>query len=1140
MKSYSLLLTITLIVASLLPSFTVSKGQSASAQSELRGADLVGVRVHGEDGKLVTLYEESHALIIGISNYTNGWKTLDGVQQDVPEVKGALQKHGFVVEELMDKTKAGIRDGVETFINKWGQGENNRLLIYFAGHGETLTTKDGRKVGYIVPVDAPKAAKADQKALGAFKQSAISLDEVETWARQIESEHVLFVFDSCFSGILFEPRSAPQLPAAIMADMGNPVRQFITAGTAEQEVPDQSIFRAEFTKALEGAGDLNDDGYVTGTELGMHLRDKISNYTGGAQTPQYWKIRSRGLDKGEFVFVLRRKIDPSVIAAQKTRALASIGLAYASTAEKQEIMESYRRMLPRRRAVDDRYGEADILNKIGLIHESFGEFEKALDSFRRALVFWRLVNERRGESYTLNNIGRIYASLNENEKALSYYVQSLPIFRALFDRAGEGSALTNIGAAYAALGDTQKALTYLNDSIPYLRAVEDISGEAITLVTVGKVYASVGEKQKALEHYDQALAPLRSLGHRSGEADALSNAGDVYASLGHYQKAIDYYDQALSLRRMIGHRLGEAETLYSIARAEQGLGCFHKAQTRIEAALEITESMRDQVIGRELRSAFFTHGQKQYSLYIDLLQQLHLKYPSEGYSAAALLASERARARGLLDMLTETSIDFRAGADPYLIQREQELQRQLSQNLYAQMKLFDGPSSAEQVAAVKDKLEELTAQIDDVQTEIKRKSPRYAALKQQKPLDLKELQQVLDPDTLLLEYALGEERTYLWAVTQNSLKSYVLPPREQIETAARNFYYQLTTRPMEPRSEMDQRGMDLSRILLGVVASELNNKRRLVIIADGALHHVPFATLPDPKVEKIIASEIKAVSPLVITHEIVNVPSASSLAAFRRAQANRMPAPKVLALFADPVYDTNDVRVKAGRRMNGPIVRGSNENSSPYAQPLRSDGQEDSGGVGVWLMRLPYTKIEAQRILSFVRAGNAQAMFGFEANRDAALSPEIGQYRILHFATHSYFNNSRPELSGIFLSTVDATGQPQNGLLLAHDVYNMRLLADLVVLSACSSGLGKEVKGEGVVGFARAFMYAGAPRLMVSLWNVDDMFTAELMTRFYKGMLKEGLPPSAALRQAQLSLLREKKFESPYAWGGFVLQGDWR
>lgn len=1163
---YKIAVLLVMLLVSPIPSLTIAlTRQNADAQSDARGARLVGVRVQGDDGKEVILYNESHALIIGISNYTNGWKVLGGVKQDVPEVKQSLQKHGFVVEELLDKTKAGIRDGVETFINKWGQGENNRLLIYFAGHGETLTTRDGRKVGYIVPVDAPKA---DPNAPGAFKQAAISLDEVEIWARQIESKHVLFVFDSCFSGALYEKRSEPRMPAAIMAETAGPVRQFITSGTAEQEVPDQSIFRDVFTNALDGAGDLNGDGYVTGTELGMHLRDKVSNYPESAQTPQYWKMRSPGLDKGDFVFVVRRRIEPALIAEQKTRALASIGMAYVSSAEKRKVMEGYLRTLPRRREVNDRYGEAETLNKIGLIYESFGEYESALDCFKRALAFWRSVRERRGESYTLNNIGRIYASLDENEKALSYYTQSLPIFKALFDSAGEGSALTNIGAAYAALGETDKALESLNKSIPLLQAVEDTSGEAITLITVGKIYASAGQKQKALDYFNRALAPLRSVGHRSGEADALSNVGAAYASLGDYAKAIEFYEQALSLRRVVGDRRGEAETLYSIARTEQDRGRLNDARARVEEALEITESMRDQVAGRELRAAYFALGQKQYGLHVDLLQQLHREHPSEGYDAAALLASERARARGFLEMLAETSADIRVGVDPALARREQELQRQLNEKLYAQMGLFARPSTQEQVATVKKHLEELAAQLEDVQTEIKKSNPRYAALAQPRLPNLKEIQQALDPDTLLLEYALGDERSYLWAVTPNSVKSYVLPPREQIERAARYFYTLLTNRDQPPRPdanrEADRQGKTLSSMLLGVVAPELGRKR-LLIVADGALHYVPFAALPDPnapyqvgreavtkpltreglKVERDIASESEAARPLVMTHEVVSVPSATALTALRRGLANRTPAPKLFAIFADPVYDTDDERVKRGKAetrdsTSEPGVQSPDGSQTPSSQAPKPHGQEVFGDVGVRLARVYSSRIEAREILSLVPAGGALAMFDFEANRDRALSPELGHYRIIHFSTHSYFDSSRPELSGIFLSTVDEAGLPRNGLLMMHDVYNMRLNSDLVVLSSCRSALGKEVKGEGVVGFARAFMYAGVPRVVASLWNVDDRSTTELMVRFYRGMFKEGLLPSTALRKAQLSLLMEKQTASTYTWGAFVLQGDWR
>jgi uncharacterized caspase-like protein len=258
----------------------------------------VGVQVKAADGKDVTLYEGSYALVIGVSAYTKGWPVLPGVKTDVAEVSEALRNQGFQVETVKDPTSETLEREIKSFISKYGQTPANRLLIYFAGHGETVTTADGRKLGYIIPKDAPLYSTNP----GTFKQTAISMDEVEVYALQIEAKHALFVFDSCFGGALFQPsRSAPP---AITIRTGQPVRQFITAGTAEQEVPDHSIFREQFVEALKGSADMNGDGYITGSELGMYLEDTVSNYTKGAQTPPWGKIRNPSLDKGDFVFVL--------------------------------------------------------------------------------------------------------------------------------------------------------------------------------------------------------------------------------------------------------------------------------------------------------------------------------------------------------------------------------------------------------------------------------------------------------------------------------------------------------------------------------------------------------------------------------------------------------------------------------------------------------------------------------------------------------------------------------------------------------------------------------------------------------------------------------------------------------------------
>ncbi|MDX2033596.1 MAG: caspase family protein [Blastocatellia bacterium] len=243
-------------------------------------------------------YDESHALVIGISRYSNGWRDLPGVRRDIQEVCAALEKHGFKVTVKQDLNKAELEQALSSFVGAYGQKPGNRLVIYFAGHGHTLTTNDRRPLGYLVPANAPTPNEKDP---GPFKTLAISMSAIETHAREIESKHALFVFDSCFSGSLFRVRSN-NVPDSISAATDQQVRQFITAGTESQTVPDVSIFRSQFVKALGGEADYDRDGYITGTELGYFLRMTVTDYTKKMQTPEYGKLRDPDLDKGDIVF----------------------------------------------------------------------------------------------------------------------------------------------------------------------------------------------------------------------------------------------------------------------------------------------------------------------------------------------------------------------------------------------------------------------------------------------------------------------------------------------------------------------------------------------------------------------------------------------------------------------------------------------------------------------------------------------------------------------------------------------------------------------------------------------------------------------------------------------------------------------
>jgi hypothetical protein len=358
-------------------------------------------------------------------------------------------------------------------------------------------------------------------------------------------------------------------------------------------------------------------------------------------------------------------------------------------------------------------------------------------------------------------------------------------------------------------------------------------------------------------------------------------------------------------------------------------------------------------------------------------------------------------------------------------------------------------------------------------------------------------------------------------------------------------------------------------MVLGPVAAELQQKR-LVIVSDGALEYISFAELPAPvpisppaATSGVVASGATSSGhsrtlPLVVEHEIVNLPSASVLAVLREETTGRKPAPKAVVVLADPVFASDDIRVRSGSRATKPNrtigsgVQGhagddkdsEREFSASAAKPLTRSANDLALGTqrasGPYLPRLLFSRREARAILSVTPVGQGMEALDFQASRATATDPSLGQYRIVHFATHGVLDNQHPELSGLVFSLFDEQGRPQDGFLDLEDVYNLNLSADLVVLSACETGLGKQVRGEGLVGLTRGFMYAGAPRVVASLWSVDDVATEELMVRFYRAMEQQGMRPAAALRQAQVAMWKEKRWSDPYYWAGFVLEGEWK
>ncbi len=809
--------------------------------------------------------------------------------------------------------------------------------------------------------------------------------------------------------------------------------------------------------------------------------------------------------------------------------LNNIGNVYSALGEKQKALEYYSQSLPLYRAVGDRSGEAITLNNLGLVYSELGEKQKALEYYSQSLPLLRAVGDRGGEATTLNNIGLVYSDLGEKQKAREYYSQSLPLYRATGDRDGEATTLTNIGSVYSELGEKEKALEYYSQSLPLFRATGDRGGEAVTLNNIGSVYSALGEKQKALEYYSKSLPLYRATGNRSSEATTLNNIGTVYSELGEKQKALEYLGQSLPLNRATGDRTGEAVTLYNMASVKRHQNNLPEALKNIEDSIKIIENLRTKIASPELRSSYFATVQNYYELYIDLLMQLHKTNPKSGYDTKALEASERSRARSLLELLQESNANIREGISPDLLQQEKSVQQQLEALEKQRIEAISSPNpNPTKIDEIDSGRLALLQQYQELQTKIRTASPRYAALTQPQPLTLPEIQkQILDDNTILLQYSLGRERSYLWVVTSTGLTSYELPKQVDIETAAKDFLEAITS-PIQRDipQQVAQASANLGQVILQPAAAQLGNKR-LLIVPDGVLHYTPFQALTLGQT----AGQNTNV-PLIIEHEIITLPSASSLAILRQNYGDRKPPSQTFAILADPVFSPDDERIK------GKITQATTEkleaNNLGLNRSLRASNRQ-------WPPeRLAFTRQEAQTISSLFPSASSTQKIDFDASRTNATDGSLANYQIVHFATHGLANSQNPELSGIVMSMVDEKGNLVNGFLRLTDIFNLKLAANLVVLSACQSGRGQNVKGEGMVGLTRGFMYAGAQRVAVSLWSVDDEGTAVLMQKFYQKMVQQKLAPAAALRAAQIEMMQQEKWQSPYYWAAFTLQGEWK
>lgn len=935
-------------------------------------------------------------------------------------------------------------------------------------------------------------------------------------------------------------------------------REALTAGGEE---PEQ---RARFEKALalwQDLGELRRQAemlYLLGVTLSPLGQPERAAEVFTAAARLWGKLGDRGM--GDLT--------------SQVEALNDAGLLHRQLAEWDAAQERFEQALRIAVTTEDLEQQASVLHNLGLLARLRGAPRAGIEPLRRSIDLARRIGDRTLEAKALNSLGTTFMDLSERQRALDSFQEARAICQEVGDREVESSVLTNLGGAYESLGEREKALALYDDSLRRHRERGDQAGEVAALNNLALVYQRLGETEKALESFGRALALARAMNARRLQARILANRGFVrllrgeaeearqdsiaaldlagsgggieplarhalgsaYRLLGRHEAARAELERALELSRSTGNQSRVAEVILTLARLEKDRGDLTRALSLVQESVRIIESLRASVVSQDLRASFLASKQVHYELQIDILMALHASQPDEGHVAEALRVSEQARARSLLEILQEGGADIRQGAPSDLLERERLLRAKVGALELQRLALRgeDKAATPERLAEAERKLDESLEAYGEVQAKLRESSPHYVALTQPRPLEVAEIQaRVLDGGALLLEYALGAERSYLWAVTPESVEGFTLPARHRIEGLASRYYGLLTSRARIPPAkagpldaEAEQVGAELAEIVLGPVRHLLRDQP-LLVVSDGALQYIPFSALPVPGTTRL----------LIQKHKVVNLPSASVLDVHRAEIRDRPAAPLTLAVLADPVFQEDDDRLA---RLPRPGDDVADRSFTSRGMETGLGAERESEADLESFLRLRHSKREADEIVSLLPADQTFKAVGLDASRATALSGRLAEYRNVHFATHGLVRSDHPGLSSLVLSLYDEKGEPVDGFLRLNDIYNLELRADLVVLSACRTALGKEIRGEGLIGLTRGFMYAGASRVLATLWSVDDRATADFMKHFYRAMLNGKLSPAEAVRQAQLAMMARPNRKAPYFWAGFSLQGEWK
>ncbi len=814
--------------------------------------------------------------------------------------------------------------------------------------------------------------------------------------------------------------------------------------------------------------------------------------------------------------------------------------------EHQKSIESFEKAIALAREIQSKEHELKCLRQLTYTYLDLNDLNKFLSLSRSALEIALEINHKKEEGRCLFNIGYYYDEMEDYSQALRDYTEALRIARIVKDYNYESMCLTNMSLIYTDLGNYDRALEYQRDVLRIDREVlKDDAYVAIDLNSIGFTYqkkalqsGNAEDFYNALDNYEESLKIARRIKETETEIHALNNLGFVSIDLERYPDALEYFTQALKKAEenedneetanilinigivysrqenndqaiqycqraietasLTGKEYLLWEAHFEIANAYMKKGDYQDALQNYKESIEYLENIRSRIILEELKASYLGTDKRleAYQNTINLLFEMARLAPEKSYDSEAFHFLERAKARAFLAELEVSQVNITRGVDRELIDQENELMEEISS---LNSELLNPGLSPGQEKETREKLSQNEEQLEALKRKIRMSSPAYANIKYPQIISLEEAQKhMLDSGTAFFEYSLGETNSYAFVITKRNLKIFPLPPAEKIRSQVRGY--------LEAIADRDNDDFRLGHELFNTLVSPgLEGKfKKIIFIPDGILHYLPFETL-------LIEEDSRRW--LVKEYKISYAPSITSLREIiEREGAQRQKAQKDLLAFGDPYFGPEEESADPGDE----VKKAPSDTTSQFS-------------------RLQYSGLEIDKIASLFKKHTIDVFKRDKATEEQLKKLDLLPYRILHFATHCMINDNIPARSHIVFSVGNVSAEDE--ILQMREIFNLELNSDLVTLSACQTGLGQFIKGEGIVGLSRAFFHAGASSAIISLWAVHDQATSQFMERYYLH-LRSSNSIMDALQQTKLEMIDSGVLSHPYYWAGFVVTGN--